>query len=342
MTAFGEVMAPNPTIHRVVEREFAVFGDLTRHLPSSLLKSDAALHVPTRRLGGWAIPVGTVAEDGTSRVTPDRDDQDVEIATRLGRVDWSRYIAKGMWNDNHLAPLPSGAWPPHAAARLRAGKRSPVYVGVATGLVYATPDSDLAKAHGKWGFYTWGHLFDPDDPASWKNYTDHVPTDEDLERATYYYDIAKSLDNTDTRIGFSIHGSADFSACRRRIVGVSIPEVAICTAPRMPGATADILKGQAIEMQMGRAQVTTAVCGRCSCPPGSCLAILKGMEAADIGPALPQDLEGYTRDSARDSVAAAVAEQRGCDLTEAYQLVDALPEASALFSLLPERDHATP
>lgn len=349
MTSIGEDMAQNPTTHRVIEREFAVVGDLTLGVSQVIAKggfkegeprAKAGLYTPTRRLGGWALPVGVVDAGGATRVLPDRDGQDVEVADRLGRVDWSRYIAKGMWNDGHLAPLPSGAWPPHAADRLAAGNHNPVYVGVAEGLVYAAPGSELAKAHGKWGFYTWGHLFDPDDPASWAGYTDHKPTDEDLERAAYYWGIAQALDDTDARLGFSIHGTADFSACRKRVLGVSIAEMAVVTGPRMPGATADILKGQAIELQMGRAQVTDIVCGRCSCPPGSCVAVLKGMTAADIAPALPQDLEGYTRDTAREAVAFAVAESRGCDITAAYQLVDDLPEASALFSLLPERDHA--
>lgn len=334
-------MAGNPPkIYRTVERDFAVTGDLAADVsPLVVTKGD---YTPSRPLGGWAAPVGFIDASGRAVVTPDRDGQDIEVAVRLGRIDWSSYIAKGLWNDGHRAPLPNGTWPPHARERLAKGNTTPVYVGVPTGLVYAAPESDLAKAHGKWGFYTWGHLFDRDDPRSWLDFTDHVPTEEDLDRADYYFEIAKSLNETDARLGFSIHGTATYSPCRRRITGAVLPELAVVTSPRMQGATVDLLKGYSLEMQMGRADVTTDVCGRCQCPPGACVVLAKsGMTSAAIAPAVPQDLEGWSRDQARDALIAGLTEDGAYDLATAAALVDADEQVGALLKSLPEATHGS-
>lgn len=328
-----------PQTYRIVERDFAVAGDLTLGVSDVVAKGGD--YQPARRLGGWAAPVGFLGQGGEAKVTPDRDNQDIEVAVKLGRIDWSGYITKGIWNDGHLAPLPNGNWPPHARDRIAKGNTTPVYVGVPTGLVYAAPESELAKAHGKWGFYTWGHLFDRDDPRSWMDFTDHVPTSEDLDRADYYYDIAKSLESTDARLGFSIHGTASFSPCRRRITGATLPQLAVVTSPKVPGATLDLIKGQTIEMQMGRADVSPAVCGRCQCPPGSCVLLVKGgMDAAAIAPALPQDLEGWTRQQATDVLVAEICRSISCEPQEAMQIVGADADAQTLLKSLPEASHA--
>lgn len=245
-------------------------------------------HVPRRRLGGWLTTYGQIV-DGRVVPTVDRDDQVMDAARELGRIDWTSYIKGGKWNDAHRAPLPDGRRTPIME---RESRIAPVYVGVPTSLEYHDGTTDLSKSHGKVGFWSEGHLFDRSDPDSWRLYTDHVPTSEDLLRADAYWYLAKALDESAARIGFSLHGVCALSPCGRRIIAASVSEAAICTAPRHPDATIDLLAGGDLLDIMRAAAPSRSPCGRCSCLAGSCLRLLKGVDAAALDPATPEDLEG--------------------------------------------------
>lgn len=248
-------------------------------------------HVPRRRLGGWLTTYGQIV-DGKVVPTVDRDNQVMDAARELGRIDWTSYIKGGKWNDSHRALLPDGRRSPIME---REARIQPVYVGVPTTLSFHDGTTDLSKAHAKVGFWSDGHLFDRSDPDSWRLYTDHEPTNEDLLRADAYWYLAKALSPTDARIGFSVHGTCNLSPCRKRIIAATIAEAALCTAPRHPDATVDLLAGGELDLlEVVSGAAAPRACERCRCPAGACMRLLKGMDADALAPAAPQDLEGAT------------------------------------------------
>lgn len=223
---------------------------------------------PKRRLAGWATTYARLDAEGREHDSWDRDDQLMEAAKSASMIDWSMYLQGGLWNDTHIAPLPNGKMP-----RAFAG-HEPVYVGVPSGLEFCPPGHELAKAHRKAGWFTWGHLFDREDPDSWRRYTDHRPSPAELDRADHFWDTAQLLKDTGRTLGFSMHGLMATSPCGKRITWAKSNGLAVCELPSNADATAELMKAvvalPSIERAIGRAKVGASPCSRCSCPPGVC------------------------------------------------------------------------
>lgn len=299
-----------------------------------LKAASTTTYTPARRMGGWATTYGQLV-DGVVVPTQDRDGHFMDAAREAGGIDWTQYIRGGLWNDGHRAPLPDGRPTP---IMQREGRTRGVYVGVATSLAFEGPDSPRAQAEGKVGFWTEGHLWDRRDPRSWTEFTDYRPTAEDLLRADAYWTMATVLKSSDGRLGFSVHGTARISGCGRRILGARIGEIAVVTSPCHPDATVDLLAGVDGDVlaAIGRARASGAPCGRCSCPAGACVALLKGDEGAvtsdTTAPVVPEDLEPdatittFTAGDLAAELERALIE-RGADRETARRYVDAhLPQ----------------
>lgn len=232
----------------------------------------AAPGEPVRRLAGWATTYARLGEDGTEYESWDRDDQLMEAAKSAATIDWSMYLKGGLWNDTHVAPLPNGRMPSVYAGR------DPIYVGVPSGLEFCPPEHELAKTHRKAGWFTWGHLFDRHDPDSWRAYTSHRPSPNELDRADHFWETAQLLKDTGRTLGFSMHGLMATSPCGKRITWAKSNGLAVCELPSNADATAELMKAvsrPSIERAMGRAKVGAPPCGRCRCPPGVCGQLLR-------------------------------------------------------------------
>ncbi len=252
---------------------------------SGLLVAETAMlkdasTAPSRKMAGWATTWANIGEDGSLAEAVDRDDQVMDAASDIDKIDWSRYLDGGLWNDQHIAPLPNGQMP------RRAQGKDPIYVGVPTGLEWCPPGHELAQAHRKAGWFTWGHLFDRRNPDSWRAHTTYVPTPTDLDRADYYFELANLMKaESDTSLAFSVHGLMATSPCGKRIVWATVNGLALCTVPSNPGATAELIRGlHTPDIVLGRAKVGTTEprpCGRCSCPPGLCGQVLRKSQVND-------------------------------------------------------------
>lgn len=198
---------------------------------------------------------GLLAADGTITPQLDRQGHFFEAARELGRIDFSEYLAKGVWDDTHIFDNPN--FP-------ELGK---IVVGVPTDLEYHGPESELAKAHGKVGWWTEGHLFDPHDPNSWRNFTTHEPTARDLQRADYYWRLSSLLKGTPRDIGISAEGKMLESPCGRRIIWAKVQRAAVCEVPQAPASTLQPLE-LAVPLKAG--MIGASPCDSCSCPAGAC------------------------------------------------------------------------
>lgn len=233
---------------------------------------------PTRPLGGWLMVYALIKASGALVPIVDRDDQVMEAAKELGHIDWSQYLDGGVWNDTH---------------------DEKVRVGVPTGLEFHDETTVLAKAHGKTGFWTEGHLFDRTDPESWERHLprDKWPTPNDLDRADHFWNLSQMLKGTPRPLGLSAHGLMAESPCGKRIIWCKVTQAAVCELPKNPGSTAEpLLKGSPLRIvQMRKGMVTRSdrPCGACDCPAGSCEGLLrKAVHSGNMSQMIPQDLEG--------------------------------------------------
>jgi hypothetical protein len=197
---------------------------------------------------------GKIGPDGGVVPTVDRDNQIMEAAAELGRVDWDPYLNNGLWNDTH---------------------DEAVILGVPETLEFHDGSTSLSKDHGKVGFWTTGHLFDRADPKSWTDYTDYVPSESELDRADHFWQLATLLKGLPRPLGFSAHGSMALSPCRSRIIWCQVRQAAVCELPKNPDATAEpLLKGSPLEL-LRKGMVGRRQCGKCSCPPWACDGLLR-------------------------------------------------------------------
>jgi hypothetical protein len=213
----------------------------------------------SRPLGGWLTTYGKIGPDGGIVPTVDRDDQVFEAARELGHIDWSGYLPPhGLWNDTHKDGV----------------IRSPaVIVGVPETLEFHDGTTRLSQAHGKVGFWTTGHLWDPADPASWEEYTSYRPSPADLARADEFWLLASQiLHGTPRKLAFSAHGKMRMDPTRRRIVWAQITQAAVCEIPRNPDSTADVLPGPYVD--------------------DPAVALAKAVATADMDEVSPESLEG--------------------------------------------------
>lgn len=290
---------------------------LTGVLAQPMMK--ASLGQPKRQLAGFATTYAVVDADGNLHESWDRDGQVMEAAKAANMIDWSMYLRGGMWNDTHIAPLPNGAMP-----RVYQG-RDPVYVGVPQGLEFCAPGSEMAKAHRKVGWFTWGHLFDRRDPDSWRRHTEHYPSPDELDRSDYFWDTADLLKDTGRTLGFSMHGLMATSPCGTRIIWAKSNGLAVCELPSNPASTAEareLLKAQlgerpSLEQALGRAKPDRSPCGRCSCPPGVC-----GVQLRKASPASAKRQQKADFAERRDAIVQAMIDRFGLDEATAVRVFD--------------------
>lgn len=243
----------------VIERSFVLRGSVSP-LQGDMRKARRG-HTPTRPMAGWLMVYAMLKADGAMQLVVDRENHIMEAAAELGRIDWTEYLKKGLWNDTHTTRI----------------------VGVSTNLEFHDGSSELSKAHRKVGFWTSGHLFDRDDPASWELYTDRVPTEEELAKSDRFWTIANALKDTPRPLGLSAHGKMALSPCRTRILYAKCDEAALCELPHNPASTAEpmllgeLLRGSPLEwMRKGMVKRHDRPCGACKCPPNvACLAMRK-------------------------------------------------------------------
>jgi hypothetical protein len=228
---------------------------------------------PSRPLGGWLCTYAKLGPNGGIIPTKDRDEHIFDAAQTLGRIDFSDYLRKGIWNDTHNIDPDSPKGKPR---KLPESER--VYVGVPTLLEFHDQESPLAKAHRKLGFWTEGHLFDRDDPRSWTDFSDRVPTAADLERSDYFWQLATLLKGTPRPLGISADGKMLLSPCKKRIIWAKVDEAAICEIPVNPYATIEpLMLARPVTPDM----VAADACDTCSCPAGACHNLLrKGLSGA--------------------------------------------------------------
>lgn len=255
---------------------FALFGEV-----SPLHKAvGASAWIPTRPLGGWMATYGKIGPNGGIIPTVDRDDHIFEAAGTIGKIDFTEYLAKGLWNDTHTE----------------------VIVGVPSGLEFCGPDSPLAKAHSKVGFWTEGHLFDRRDPRSWLSCTTYEPTSADLDQADYYWHLATMLKGMPRSLGFSAEGKMQLSPCGHRIIYARVARNSVCELPVNPDSIATPLR-LAREHRLVPDMVGKSPCADCRCPWDSrckVAPLAKGVSPADaVDPVLVvQDLEDEAADQA--------------------------------------------
>lgn len=211
---------------------------------------------PSRPLGGWLMTYGKLGPDGSVVPTRDREGHVVEAAREIGHIDWKPYVKGGRWNDTH---------------------DEDTVIGMPTVLQFHEPESDMAKAHGKMGFWTEGHLFDRRDPRSWEGLTDtagapRMPTELELRKADHFWNLANLLKGTPRPIGLSAHGKMMVTP-DGRIVWARVDHAAVCELPMNPDATLEVLaKGMA------------------GVPLHEVLA--KSVNAGTMSAIVPEDLEG--------------------------------------------------
>lgn len=279
-----------------------------RTLPLSLSGSLAPLekmaraapaHIPARRLGGWATVWALLGADGQLRPVVDRDGQTMDCAAELAGIDWSAYLrqGRGFWNASHDWMLPKPQRGPPGDRRLK--------IGIGTALEFHDAASTRAQQEGKVGWWTSGHLWDPDDPESWRLYTDYVPTANDLKLADHFWRVAQQLTDADRVLGFSVDGRMRPSPCGNRIIWAGVGEVALAEVPNNPAATVEVLEkahdGSAELVpglrpgQIGRDE-TPPACGDCRCGPRAC-GLLRKSFAADAAPMAPESFGATARAS---------------------------------------------
>lgn len=249
---------------------FTMHGDV-----KPLLKAAVGTeYVPTRPMGGWLATYGKLSTGGQVVPTMDRENQIFEAAKTLGMIDFDSYLRKGRWNDTH---------------------DEGIIVGVPTSLEHHDETTELAKAHRKVGYWTEGHLFDRADPRSWELYG-YEPTEAELDRADYYWNLSRLLKGTPRSLALSAHGKMLLSPCGSRIIWAKVNQAAVCEVPQNPDATLLPLE---LAVSIHRGMLGRAACATCSCPAGACRNLLrKGMTGTSIAPIVTEDLEGDAHASA--------------------------------------------
>jgi hypothetical protein len=253
---------PAPTL-----ATFALLGEI-----APLSKGVTSDYVPTRPLGGWLATYGKIAADGSIIPTRDREGHVFEAARTLGGIDFTDYLAKGLWNDSHQGYTKDTAHLPR------------IHVGVPRMLEFHDETTELAKAHRKVGFWTEGHLFDRRDPRSWSMFTNYEPTSQDLDRADYFWGLATMLKGLPRTLGFSAQGKLLLSPCGQRIIWAQVAQNAVCEMPQNPDTVAIPMNlavpgGQIVTPDM----VGRPPCADCRCPPGSRCKTVAGRKAATSG-----------------------------------------------------------
>lgn len=212
--AVSPFRGPVSNLPPIASQPFALVGRL-----SPLRKAAQARR--SRPMGGWLATYGKIGPTGGIIPTTDRDDQVFEAARSLGQIDWSAYQKGGRWNDTH---------------------NEAILVGIPTSLEFHPETSDLAKSHGKVGFFTTGHLFDRADPGSWEG-LGRRPTGEEFQRADYFWGLANLLKGEPRTLALSAHGlMATAPDDKSRIVFAIIRQAAVCEVPVNPDATLEILE----------------------------------------------------------------------------------------------------
>lgn len=299
-----------------VSVSFAFNGSVVPLAKGEALSGD---YRPSRPLGGWLVTYGTINADGTVTPVVDRQGHTFDAAAKaLGSIDWTQYLAKGLWNDTHLKDVASWAdagtkrsativdeTPTHVRAQdptnpeqvwelphgsFAREKRRRV-VGHGMRLEYHDATSPLAKAHGKVGFWTEGHLWDRNDPRSWTLAGAYEPTSADLDRADHFWALATMLKGVPRPIGFSADGKMLLSPCGTRIIWARVNESAVCELPQNPHAVALPLE---LSVPLGGASVLARACDTCRCPPGArCVPTAAALAKAvtPSAPPVPEDLE---------------------------------------------------
>lgn len=189
-----------------------------------LVSSPDVLAQRTRPLGGWLMTYGKIAPGNVVIPTLDRDQQIAEYAAEFGRVDFGGY---DRWNDTH---------------------RKSVIVGLpAPGrLEFHDITSPLAQAHRKVGYWTEGWLFDRADPGSWEGLRDELgrprtPTSHEFARADHFWRLARELEHSPRKLGFSADGLVVVAKDGRRMLYAVVNAAAVCELPVNPDSTAEIL-----------------------------------------------------------------------------------------------------
>ena len=191
----------------------------------------------------------------------DHDKHIMEAASELGRIEWDEYLAKGHWNDTH---------------------DESTIVGHGSNLEFHDQHTEMALAHRKVGFWTNGHLWDGDDPESWRAYGDHTPSATELRKADRFWGLATALRGASRPLGFSAHGMMLISPCRSRVLQAQCRQAAVCELPKNPASTAEAMMlaladSPLVFMRKGMVARHDRPCGKCACPPGAaCLAMRKG------------------------------------------------------------------
>lgn len=223
---------------------------------------------PTRPLGGWLIVYGMIKADGSIEPITDRQDQVFEAAQRPDGIDVNDYLATGkpgvgFWNDTHR-------------------KDPELIVGRPTHLSFHGPDSELAKAHGKVGWWTEGYLIDHKDPRSWRDLPER-PSQEAFERADRFWRAGHMLKGVPRPLGLSAEGQMALSRDRRRILWAKLTKAAVCELPVNPATTIEPME---LAVQ----------------------ALRKAVDAGKVADLAPEDLEGGKAASGPDPISEADSE----------------------------------
>ena len=264
--------------------------------PLSKMARAVAHHVPRRRLGGWATVWALLGADGSVQPVVDRDGQTMDCAAEITGIDWSGYLREGggHWNayHDHNLPIPLRGQPGNRRQK----------VGISTLLEYHDTESPFAREHRKVGWWTAGHLWDREDPDSWRLYTSYVPTAEDLALADHFWTVAQRLGDTDRGLGFSVDGRMRTSPCGKRIIWAGVSEMAIAEVPANPASSVEVLelaKAAAGGAELRELVLTKAPrldagasspCGACRCGPNACQRVLRKSFAADVAALAPASM----------------------------------------------------
>lgn len=268
-------------------------------------------YVPSRPFGGWLCTYGQIGPRGIIP-TFDRQGHTFEAAKAMGQIDFSGYLAKGLWNDSHLCRC-GHMHISTPCEKCPCTKNRTAAIGVPTHLEHHGPHTELAKAHSKVGWWTEGHLFDRNDPRSWLEFTDHEPTETELDRADYFWQLAQLLKGTPRELGLSAEGRMLLSPCQKRIIYAKVTKAAVCEVPQNPDAT---MRPLALAVPIQRGMIGADACATCSCPAGACkqlrlaapeqISLAEAAEVADPGQ-LAADLEHLSVDARRRKLARLVA-----------------------------------
>lgn len=222
------------------------------------LEKGISSRVPRRPLAGWLMVYATLGPQGQVVPVKDRDGQLHEAAKELGHIDWTPYLEKGGWIDNHRWLFPDGA-PAPVGTRPDGGKR--VHVGRAHTLEFHDGGTDLSLAHRKIGYFTSGELYDREDPESWRG-LGRTPTPLEFERAEHYWDLAHMLKGTPRPLAFSADGIMALSKDKARLLWARVDFAGVCEIPKHPATTAEpMTKASPLEIMEMAMQADTVVRG---------------------------------------------------------------------------------